>query len=129
MAAMSDYLENKLLDHVLGNTAFTQPANLYLALFTSDPADDASGTECSGNAYARTAITFNAASGGAADNAATVTFPTPTPGDWGTVTHFGIFDAATAGNLLVHGALTTSKVTAASDPVEFLAGDVTITAT
>lgn len=137
MAALSDYLENKILDHVLRATAYTAPATVYVGLLTAAPNDTGGGTEVSGNAYARVAITSGTAAwnntqgnttgastgtDGTIENAAAVTFPTPTPAGWGTVTHFAVYDAATAGNLLFYAALTTSKTINAGDAVSFAAG-------
>ena len=117
MSAASDYLENKVLDHFLGTASTSAPANVYLALFTSDPTDAGSGTEVStsGTNYARQAITFSSASSGSTSNSAAVEFSQATGSGFGTVTHFGIYDASTAGNLLFHGALTTSKTIDAGD--------------
>lgn len=136
MAASSDYLELEILDHVLGKGTrdFTSPANLYIGLFTTAVNDDASGTEVSGNAYARTAVSFDAAdqpSTGytSASNSATVTFPTASGGNWGTISHIGIFDASTSGNLLFHGALTSSKVVNDGDTFQIQASNLTITLT
>lgn len=126
MAGKSDYLENKILDHVLRNTAYTSPTTVYMALYTAAPSDTGGGTEVSGNAYARTAITFSAAASGAITSSAVVTFPTPTPSGWGTVTHFGIFDASSAGNLLYWDALTVSKTINSGDEVKFPAGDIDV---
>ena len=98
---------------------------MYVALYTVAPSDSGGGTEVSGNAYARTAVTFDAASGGSINNQL-VTFPTASGGNWGTITHFGIFDAVTAGNLLAHGALTESKVINDGDQLKFSAGNLTI---
>lgn len=99
MADLSTYLANALLDHLLGVTAsYTSPAAVYIGLSIGDP--DEGGTEVSGGSYARQAITFAAPSGGAVLNDALVTFPTATA-DWGTITHVGIWDAASGGNLLV----------------------------
>lgn len=125
MAALSDYLENELLDHALGTGAFTAPAGVYVALFTSDPTDAGTGTEVSGGSYARQSVAFAAASAGATSNSATVTFPTATA-NWGTVTHVGLFDAASAGNLLMHGALSASKTINNGDVFEILAGDLDV---
>lgn len=127
MAGKSDYLENALLDHVLRNTAFTSPTTVYVGLYTATPSDAGGGTEVSGNAYARQSVAFSAASGGAITNSGVITFPTPTPSGWGTVTHFGMFDAVSAGNLLYWDALTASKVINAGDTVTFAAGDIDIT--
>ena len=72
MSAASDYLENALLDHVMRNTALTSPTAVYLGLATATFADDNSGTELSGNGYARQAITCSAASGGSITNSSAI---------------------------------------------------------
>ena len=108
---LSDYAENKLLNHMLGVSTFTMPTTVYLALFTSNPTDAGTGTEVTGNGYARKVIPFSTATTGTISNASEVAFATPT-GAWGIVTHFGIYDALTGGNLLVHGPLTTADGTA-----------------
>ena len=127
MAAMTDYLENELIDHVLRNLAYTSPTTVYAALFTAAPGEAGGGTEVSGNAYARTAVTFGAPTAGATDNTADVTFPTASGGNWGTVTHVAIFDASTAGNMLLYGALTASKVVNDGDTFKFNTGDLDVT--
>ena len=127
MAAMSNYLELKMLDHFLGTSSTSAPSNVFLSLWTSDPTDAASGNELSGDAYARQDINFAAASGGAAASNATVTFPTAT-GSWGTVSHVAIFDASTSGNMLFHGALSASKTIASGDVMQVASGAITITA-
>ena len=126
MAAMSNYLENALVNAVLRGTNYTSPSAVYLALFTSDPTDAGTGTEVSGGAYARKAITFGAPSDGVAVSSADVLFPVATA-SWGTITHIGIYDALTGGNLLFHGVLTNSKTIAADDQLKIAAGDVSIT--
>lgn len=127
MTAMSNYLENELLDHTLATAAFTAPSSVWMALFTDNPDEDASGTEVSGGSYARKEITFAAASGGSASNSGAVTFPAPT-GDWGTITHAAIFDAETTGNMLFYGALNSSIVVENGDAApSFLAGAITVT--
>lgn len=114
MAAISDYLEAALLNHVLRNTPYAQPATVYLALYTAAPSDAGGGTEVSGGGYARQAITFGAPASGQVQNSAAITFPQATA-DWGTITHVGIFDAGTAGNLLWWGALAAAKTIVAGD--------------
>lgn len=125
MAALSNYLENELLDHALGTGSFTAPSNVYLALFTSDPTDAGSGTEVSGNGYARQLITFGASSSGTASNTSEETF-TASGGNFGTVTHMGIFDALTTGNLLFHGALTASRTINDGESIVFAVGNIDI---
>lgn len=125
MAAASDYLEAALLDATLRATSYTSPSAVYLALYTSDPGDDNSGTECSGTAYARQSVAFSR-SGATASNSAAVEFPTA-GGAWGTITHFGVLDATTSGNLLYHGALTTSRAITSGDIFRVPTGDLDIT--
>jgi hypothetical protein len=126
MSAMSNYLENALINATLRNTSYTSPATVYAALFTSDPTDAGTGTEVSGGSYARKAITFGAPSNGASTNSAAVEFDQATA-SWGTVTHFGLYDASTSGNLLYHGALTASKVIDTGDVFKFATSSVTVT--
>ena len=129
MSAASDYLENKVLDHFLGTASTSAPATVYLALFTSDPTDAGSGTEVStsGTAYSRQSIAFSSASSGSTSNSADVEFSQATGSGFGTVTHFGIYDASTAGNLLFHGALTSSKTIDAGDVFKIASGNLSIT--
>ena len=127
MSAMSDYLENEILDHILGTGAYTAPTTVYVGLSTATLADDASGTELSGSGYARQSATFNAASSGTADNSAAIEFPAATA-SWGTVSHFGIYDAASSGNLLIHGAFTAAKLIDTGDILKISAGDLDISA-
>ena len=126
MAAASDYLELKLLDHSLGTTAYTAPTNVYVGLHTGSPGDDASGgNEISGNGYARKVASFASASAGSASTDATVTFDAAT-GNWGTISHVAIYDALTSGNLLYHGAVTTSKTIESGDTFQISSGNLTI---
>ncbi|WJE88090.1 head protein [Phage C72C1] len=127
MSGLSDYAENEILDHILGTSAYTMPTTVYVGLSTGSFGDDNSGTELSGSGYARQSISFGAAASGTASNDAAVEFPAAT-GSWGTVSHFGIFDAASSGNLLIHGALTASKVIDTGDILKIAIGDMDITA-
>ena len=126
MSAISNYLENALINATLRATSFTSPSNVYVGLFTSDPTDAGSGTEVSGGAYARKEATFAAPSNGTSATSADITFDQATL-DWGTVTHFGIFDASTSGNLLYHGALSSSKVIEAGDIFKIASGNLSVT--
>ena len=136
-AQASNYLENKLVDHLFRAASFTKPTGLYVALFTAAPSDAGGGTEVSGGSYARANLapsdtnwkatqggTTGASSGtgGATSNAVVITFPVPSA-NWGTVTHFGIFDATTAGNLLIWDALTTPRTINNGDPAPAFAID------
>lgn len=128
MAALSDHAENLLLNWLMTSDAVTRPTAWYLALFTAAPSDSGGGTEVSGNGYSRQTIAFNTASGtgGTTSNSADVSF-TASGGSFGTVSHVGIFDASTGGNLLWHGAMTASKTIADGDTLEFSTGNVDLT--
>lgn len=123
---MSNYLENALINATLRNTTYTSPSTVYAALFTTDPTDAGTGTEVSGGSYARKAITFGAPSNGASTNSAAVEFDQAT-GNWGTITHFGIYDASSSGNLLYHGALTSSKTIETGDVFKFATSNISVT--
>ena len=140
MAALSDYLENKLIDDLFRGQAYSAPSTLYVGLLTAAPTDSTAGTEATGGAYARVAVTSSLAnwagtqgagttaassgSGGTTSNNNIITFPTPTA-SWGTVVAMGIYDAATGGNLLIYSALTVSKTINTGDGVAFAAGQLT----
>lgn len=126
MAELSNYLENKLLDHILKNVSYTSPTTVYVGLFLTDPTDDGSGTEVSGGSYARKTLSVTTASGGIVTSSADVTFDQAT-GNWGTVAYIGLFDAITSGNLLMHTALTTSKVIETGDIFKIPSGNLTAT--
>jgi hypothetical protein len=126
MAEFSNYLENALINAVLRNTTYTSPATVYVSLYTSDPTDADTGTEVSGGSYARTAVTMGAPSNGVSTNSADVTFPTATA-SWGTVTHIGIHDASTSGNLLFHTPLDTSKTIDSGDIFKISTGNLSVT--
>src|SRR3990167_1382168 len=126
MAQFSDYLENALLNEVFRNTGYAPAATVYVGLYTAAPTDAGGGTEVTGGSYARVAVTFAAASGGSITTSGVTTFPTATA-DWGTVTHFGIFDAVSGGNLLAWQALTASATINNTDTARFSAGALTIT--
>jgi len=127
----SDYLENELLDHVLGGADYGRPATVHVALYTVAPTDAGGGTEVSGGAYARVPVTNNAtnwpaASAGAKSNGTEITFPTA-EADWGECVAFAILDAASNGNFLYWADLTTSKTIGNGDTAKFGVGDLVIT--
>jgi len=127
MSSLSDYLENEVLDHILSVGSYTMPANVYVGLSTGSFGDDNSGTEITGNNYSRVVASFGAAASGTSSNDAAIEFAAAT-GSWGSVSHFGIFDAASSGNLLIHGAFTTAKTIASGDILKIPTGDLDITA-
>ena len=123
--SFTNFLETEILDHVFAGAAYTAPSTKYIGLFTAAPGETGGGTEVSGNAYARQSMAF-ATSGDTTSNNAAVEFPTAT-GSWGTITHVGIFDAATSGNLMVYATLTASKAIASGDVFRVPSGDLDIT--
>lgn len=127
MSAMSNFLENEILDHVLSTGSYTMPSQVYIGLATASFGEDASGTELSGSGYARQAINFSAASGGTTSNNANVDFPSAT-GNWGSVSHYSLWDASSGGNMLIHGAFTTAKTISTGDILRIASGDLDITA-
>tara|TARA_R100001163_G_scaffold27038_1_gene21963 strand:- start:4380 stop:4772 length:393 start_codon:yes stop_codon:yes gene_type:complete len=128
MSGFSDYLEDKVLEHVFGGNAFTAPSTLYVALYTVAPSDTGGGTEVSGGAYARQTGTFTVSGTNptTASNTAAIEYPTATA-DYGTVVAVGILDASSSGNLLAYSTLDSSKVVSSGDVFRFNAGDLDIT--
>jgi hypothetical protein len=123
--SFSNYLENKVLGHVFGGSAYTAAATLYLGLHTSNPDEDDSGTEVSGTAYVRQTAGFTVTDN-TASNTSAIEFPTA-GGSWGTISHVGVYDASTGGNLLAYAALSSSKTIDTSDVFRVPAGDLDIT--
>ena len=128
MAALSDYAEKLLLDWMMTSGSATRPTAWYVALYTAAPSDSGGGTEVSTGGYARQSVVFDAATspGGTTSNSADVSF-TAVGGNYGTVTHMGIFDASTGGNLLWHGVLSASKTVEDGDTITFSAGNIDLT--
>ena len=125
--SFSNHLETEILDHVFGGNAYTAPGTLYLALHTANPDEDGSGAEVStsGTAYARQTVAFTV-SGNTATTSGAVEYSTATA-NFGTVTHVGVWDASTSGNLLAYAALTSSKTIETGDVFRVPAGDLDIT--
>ena len=128
MAALSDYSEKLILDYLMTTGSATRPTNWYGGLYTAAPSDAGGGTELSGSGYAREAVTFAAATSGTGttSNSGAVVF-TADGGDWGSVTHMGIHDATSSGNLLWHGALAAAKTVLDGDSLEFAVGNIDLT--
>ena len=118
-------LETRVLQWALTNGSVTRPTAWWVGLFTAAPGEAGGGTEVSGNAYTREAVTFTV-SGNLATNNAAIEWPTAT-GTWGTITHIAVFDAETSGNMLVYASLTSSKTIAVGDVLRIPSGDLDIT--
>jgi hypothetical protein len=124
--SFSNFLETEILDHVFAGAAYTAPGTHYLALFTA-VADGETGsvTEVSGGGYARQTVAFTT-SGNTTSNNAAVEFPTATA-NYGTVTHVGVYDASTSGNLMAYAALSSNKTIETGDVFRVPSGDLDIT--
>ena len=123
--SFTDYLEDKILDHVFGGTAYTAPSTLYVGLHTSASSDSAAGTEVSGGSYARqtAAFTVSGTSPTEATTGSAIEFPTATA-SWGTVTYAGVYDAASGGNLLAYAELTDPSDFTTALPKAIDTGDI-----
>lgn len=129
--SFSDYLEDKVLRHVFTNTTYTPPSTLYVALFTTAASDTGPGTEVSTSAtgYVRQSAAFSV-SGTAttATNTAAIEWSAALT-TWGTITHVGIFDAASAGNMIAWADLTTSRTINSGDIFRVPASSLSVTLT
>lgn len=124
MAAASDYLEDKILRAIFHNETYAAGATVYVSLHTADPTDAAAATELTDSGYARQAGAWNTPTVGAGtlDNSAAIEFPAIADVGPFTITHIGIWDAVSGGNLLLHEALNTSKVFSQNDVPRFPIG-------
>lgn len=141
--SLTDYAENRLIDAVFRGQSLGAPATWYVGLLTSACSDSSAGTEVSGGSYARVAVTAgltqwagtqsagsttaSSGTGGQTSNNASITFPAPTA-NWGSITHFALYDASTSGNQWVCQSLTTGKTVNNGDAApSFSAGALTVT--
>lgn len=123
MSNISNFLENKILDHVFRNVAYTSPSTVYVSLHTASPTD-AGGSEVTGGSYVRASASFAAATNGTIANSSQVAFASmPTT----TVTHFGVYDALSAGNLLWWGDVSPDVSFTAGENGIFAVGAITFT--
>jgi len=132
MSSFTDYTENLVLTWLLTTSSATRPTAWYVGLFTAAPSDTGGGTEVSGNGYARKTtgtISVSGTSPTTATNDAAIEFAAASGGNWGTITHAGIFDSLTSGNLLAWAALTTSRTINDGDVLRIPAGDLDVTLT
>lgn len=123
--AFSAYLENQIINHVLGSGNYSKPASIYVALFNGDPANGGTEVSTSGSAYARLAATFTV-SANSATNSANLEW-SPATSAWGSITYIAIYDAATSGNQLVTAALTVPKTINIGDVLRIPASNLTVT--
>lgn len=141
MSAFTDYTEAAILNHIFRNQTYHKPVAIYVAMFTANPGEnDAAGTECSYTGYARRdaadagpidtgwtiVVDEPAGDGKQTTNAKTLTFAPNNGPDNVTVTHIGLYDAATNGNLLFWAELTEPKTLQSGDVLSFLPGDIVV---
>lgn len=131
--SLSDTYENVVLDALLGDgKAAAMPATVYVALFTAAPGETGGGTEVSGGAYdrvavANTTVNWPDAAAGQKSNGVAIEFIEATA-SWGTISHFALMDAATGGDVIIYGALTTSKPIASGEQAVFAPTTLVLTA-
>ena len=124
--SFSNTFETHVLNYSFTTTSVTRPTAWYVGLFTADPTDTGSGaTEISGSGYTRKTAAFTV-SGNTATTSGAIEFDAAT-GSWGTISHIGIFDASSSGNLLAHSNLSSSKTIGTGDVFRIPAGDIDIT--
>ena len=131
MGAISNYLEVALLNAVFRGIAFTSPTNVFAALYTSYPTDADIGIEVNAPEYTRQLVTFtiptqDALGRARISNSTEIAFPAA-QSNWGTITHIGLRDDSTTGNLLYYGPLANPKVVNVNDQLKIVPGDLVIT--
>lgn len=122
----SNTFENKVLDAAFGTGTLTKPANVYVALYSTAPTESTSGTELTGNGYARQIINFGTAANGAISSSGNVTFTANASSTWSTAVAVALTDAATAGNIMVYGTLSPTRTIKNSETINFTTGNVIV---
>jgi hypothetical protein len=123
--SLTNAFETTTLTWLLTASSATRPTAWYIGLFTAPPGEAGGGTEVSGTAYVRKAVTFTV-TGDTASNSAAVEWPVA-GGSWGTITDLAIFDAVTAGNMIGYATLTAAKTIATGDVFRIPLGDLDVT--
>jgi hypothetical protein len=123
MSVLTDFLADALRDHVLRNTPYTAPTDVYLALFISPTTKAGGGTEVTGGSYSRISISFAAPSTGLAEQDTPITF-NDMPGS--TVTHIALMDASSGGNMMIIGRMREARTVSAGQPMVFAAADIRV---
>lgn len=139
MSRFSNYTENNIIETTLRGAPFPVPAGVYVALFTADPTDsNVTANEVQTSAWpdyvrrdaaggAAISTGWTASADGVSSNAKVITFPANNGAGPVTVTHIGLYDAATGGNLLYHAPLVSSKTLMVGDVLSFGIGSITVT--
>lgn len=127
MSALTNISENKVLDHLCLVTPWTPTSPLKVALYTVAPSEAGGGTEVTGGSYARTNVTFSAATNGSISNNNDVIFPTATA-TWGTIVAVAVFDSAATPVMIWYGPTAISKTVEQGDEYRLPIGAITLTA-
>lgn len=122
----SNSFENKVLDAGFGSGTLTKPANVYVALYSTAPTDSTSGTELTGNGYARQVVSFGSAANGVISSSGNVTFTANASSTWSTAVAVALVDASTSGNIMVYGALSPTRTIKDGETINFLTGNITV---
>jgi hypothetical protein len=119
VSVYSDYLVDKMNDHLHGGPNFTVPSTLYLELVTAIGKTDGSGATpapgWSRLSSANNSTNWPASSGQNKTNGVTLSFGTNGSGP-ATITGIRVFDASTMGNLLTLNTLGVPVVVASGAP-------------
>ena len=126
--ALSQYLENKLINATVGNVSYTTPATVYLALYSVPPTANTSGTELSSNGYSRQTVTFGSAANGSASSTNTVTFG-PATANWSPIVGSAVTDASSGGNILYFAGIAAAQVVLNGSSLVLGTGNVTVSLT
>ena len=125
MSAFSKHLSELYLDFMFQGATFTPPTDYYVGLFTENPTPLGTGDEVSGGGYTRVLVSFDIASDMSSASLGDVNFPVAT-GDWGEITHVGIFNASESGELYFFGALENPRSIYTGDEIRFDAGEIVV---
>jgi hypothetical protein len=123
----SNSFENKILDAAFGAGTLTKPANVYVALYSTSPTDSTSGTELTGNGYARQIVNFGTAANGAISSSGNVTFTANASSTWSTAVAVALTDAASSGNIMVYGTMAPTRTIKNSETINFTVGNLIVT--
>ena len=134
MAILTDSMERKLLDHIIGKAEYTRPGTLHMGLSTtaftdSDSASAAYAKEPSGNAYARIQVDYRIRYNHTNQdlrNTSSIDWAEAT-GAWGDIEYWGIFDgSASTANLVMHGSFSAATTVSSGDQFRIATGDFEI---
>lgn len=121
----------KMLNKIFRAATFAPPANTYWAWFTADPGDLGAAGEVTGGGYSRVllgtgGVEFSDPTTGQTDNDTDIT-KTASGADFGNISHYGIFDASSGGDLVMKGANDQTRSILDGETIKVLAGSASFT--